>query len=224
MKWFHHNSDSHIDAKLARLCMRYGMEGYGLYWYLLEHIALKVTQHNLTFELEHDAEVLGHILHMNVDHIQEMMRYMVELELFENSEGRITCLKLLKRLDTSMTSNAKFRKLIIEAKEKHFGVPDKSHDPIMTESCKKVEGRSQKVEVTGENRKRFVPPTIEQISEYFSGSVDELTSRREAEKFWNFYESKGWYVGKSKMKVWKSSAANWIADKKTKTQQVRDWN
>ena len=32
----------------------------------------------------------------------------------------------------------------------------------------------------------------------------------EAEKFINFFESKGWKVGKNPMKVWKSAVANWM--------------
>ena len=32
----------------------------------------------------------------------------------------------------------------------------------------------------------------------------------EGEKFFNFYTSKGWLVGKSKMKNWEAAARNWI--------------
>lgn len=33
----------------------------------------------------------------------------------------------------------------------------------------------------------------------------------EAGRFWNFYASKGWMVGKSKMVDWRASARNWIS-------------
>ena len=33
-EWFKHDSTASIDAKLRRLKMQWGMEGYGLYWYL----------------------------------------------------------------------------------------------------------------------------------------------------------------------------------------------
>lgn len=32
---------------------------------------------------------------------------------------------------------------------------------------------------------------------------------REAQKFFNYYESKGWKVGKSPMQKWRSALANW---------------
>jgi hypothetical protein len=32
----------------------------------------------------------------------------------------------------------------------------------------------------------------------------------EGEKFFNFYESKGWMIGRNKMKDWYAAARNWI--------------
>ena len=49
-------------------------------------------------------------------------------------------------------------------------------------------------------------------------------SIQEAERFFLFYDSKGWMVGKNKMKNWKSAASRWISDKpkpKVITQPVK---
>jgi len=57
--------------------------------------------------------------------------------------------------------------------------------------------------------KRFQPPTIQQIDDY----IFEKTGRSdldEAENFFNYYESNGWMVGKTKMKKWKNSLAGWL--------------
>jgi len=75
------------------------MEGYGLYWYCLECVARNVDNHNLTFELEEDAELISADTGIHYERVEEMMRYMVTLSLFESSEGRITCLKLARRAD-----------------------------------------------------------------------------------------------------------------------------
>lgn len=61
---------------------------------------------------------------------------------------------------------------------------------------------------TGEKAKRFVPPEIDLINNYFK---DKGSSSFEAEKFLHFYNSNGWKVGKNKMKCWKSSASGWIS-------------
>lgn len=64
--------------------------------------------------------------------------------------------------------------------------------------------------------KRFSKPTIEEIQAH--------NTEIDAEAFWNFYESKGWYVGKNKMVSWKSSVANWMRNQNTRKPkyQTRD--
>lgn len=118
MKWFKHESNAHNDAKLGKLRIRYGAEGYGIYWYCLELIAGSVSNHNLTFELEHDAEIISKDFDLHEDHVAEMMRYMCDLGLFEVGDGgMITCLKMALRLDQSATSIPVFRKAISDLKK-----------------------------------------------------------------------------------------------------------
>lgn len=133
MKWYKHDSDAHADAKLKRIILKYGMEGYGIYWYCLELIARNVTANRVTFELEEDAELIAADTNLHIERVEEMMTYMVNLGLFEESEGRITCLKMAHRLDQSMTSHPGMRKLIEEIRKNHDPVMT-NHDPIMTKS------------------------------------------------------------------------------------------
>lgn len=99
MKWFKHDSDASNDAKLKKLRLKYGAQGYGIYWYCLELIARNVEKHNLTFELEHDAELIADDFKLSPEIVQHIMTYMVELGLFENTDGIITCLKMATRTD-----------------------------------------------------------------------------------------------------------------------------
>ena len=99
MKWFKHDSNASIDAKLKRLRHKYGMEGYGVYWYLLECIARTVEPHNLTFELEEDAELIAAEVNIHRERVEEMMRFMCEVGLFEAAQGKVTCLKMASRSD-----------------------------------------------------------------------------------------------------------------------------
>lgn len=55
------------------------------------------------------------------------------------------------------------------------------------------------------NIKRFTPPTYEQVSGY----CKERNNNVDANVFIDFYESKGWMVGKNKMKDWKAAVRNW---------------
>lgn len=51
----------------------------------------------------------------------------------------------------------------------------------------------------------FVPPTMEEVRGY----VESVGSQVDPEEFVAFYESKGWMVGKNKMKSWKSAIVTW---------------
>ena len=112
MKWFRHDSAAHRDAKLKRLKHKHGIIGYGLYWYCLELIAGNVEKNNISFELEDDAELIA--LEWDLDRVtvSEIMGDMVSFGLFENSDGRITCLKMAHRLDDTTSRNPHIRDLI----------------------------------------------------------------------------------------------------------------
>ena len=56
-----------------------------------------------------------------------------------------------------------------------------------------------------ESSKKFVKPTIEQIQEY----CNERNNGINANAFYDFYESKGWLVGKNPMKDWKACIRTW---------------
>ena len=99
MKWFKHDSDASNDSKLKKLRLKYGAQGYGIYWYCLELIARNVEKHNLTFELEHDAELIADDFKLSTELVQHIMTYMVELGLFQNTNGIISCLKMRDRTD-----------------------------------------------------------------------------------------------------------------------------
>ncbi len=52
---------------------------------------------------------------------------------------------------------------------------------------------------------KFKKPTIEDIE----ALITEKNYHFDATAFWNFYESKGWMVGKNHMKNWKAACATW---------------
>ena len=132
MKWLKHDSDANQDAKLQNVLLDYGLEGYGLYWYCIELIANRVDVDCITFELEHDARIIARNTGSTPQKVEEMMRYFVKLGLFEDSTGVITCIKLARRLDKSMTSNPQMREIIGKLK---------NHDSIMTESAKVMQDK-----------------------------------------------------------------------------------
>lgn len=62
--------------------------------------------------------------------------------------------------------------------------------------------------------KRFVKPTIEEVADY----CNERNNSVDAEKFYDYYSSNGWKVGKNAMKDWKASVRTW---EKNNTQEQK---
>lgn len=58
-------------------------------------------------------------------------------------------------------------------------------------------------------RKRFTPPTIEEVSAYM---VERCGNSNLAQKFIDHYESNGWMVGRTKMKDWKAAVRKWLGN------------
>lgn len=55
-------------------------------------------------------------------------------------------------------------------------------------------------------RGRFTNPSQDEVKLHFSKSGLPMS---EAEKFFHYYESNGWHVGKNPMKSWTAAASNW---------------
>lgn len=66
---------------------------------------------------------------------------------------------------------------------------------------------------TKEKSCRFVPPTLENVMGY----CQEKGLSIDCQRFIDFYESKGWYVGKNKMKDWKAAVRNWARTEKPRS-------
>ena len=59
--------------------------------------------------------------------------------------------------------------------------------------------------ISPQRGKRFIPPALDEVRTY----CRERNNRVDPEAFINFYESKGWMVGKNKMKDWKAAVRTW---------------
>ena len=73
--------------------------------------------------------------------------------------------------------------------------------------------------------RNFVPPSLSEVKAY----CQERNNGINPEQFIDFYESKGWFVGKNKMKDWKAAVRNWEQRRKEERGeddrvQKTEWN
>ncbi len=94
--------------------------------------------------------------------------------------------------------------------------PPSNPIPIEIEKEEEVEIEQEK-EVCADGsadtpQKRFRKPTIEEVAAY----CKERNNNVDPQRFWNFYEAKGWKIGKSPMKDWKACVRTWEKDEQSK--------
>jgi len=65
----------------------------------------------------------------------------------------------------------------------------------------------------------FKKPTVEEIAEY---AVEINFNSLDPEQFFDFYESKNWMVGKSKMNNWKAAVRTWKRSRGEDSQSEND--
>jgi len=71
----------------------------------------------------------------------------------------------------------------------------------------RAEGTTPVVEhkTASASSKRFTPPTADEVAAY----SDEINAGVDGQQFVDFYASKGWMIGKNKMKDWKAAVRTW---------------
>ena len=79
---------------------------------------------------------------------------------------------------------------------------------LSNDDCPLVHGKEceiLKAIDTPKTRKKFVKPTVEDVRQYCM----ERRNTVDAQSFVDFYDSKGWVVGKTPMKDWKAAVRTW---------------
>lgn len=69
---------------------------------------------------------------------------------------------------------------------------------------------------------RFAKPTVEEVAAY---AAEKGYAGFDAQRFVDFYESKGWMVGKNHMKDWRAAVRNWVGrDERKVTRRYADYD
>jgi hypothetical protein len=137
------------------------------------------------------------------------IEYVEEMEQLISENG----VYKLKNDKNGEKNNENDEKQVIEQKEvknevKEIKVEVKEVKKEIKEEVNEVkEEKEKKIKI-------FIPPSVEDVKKYCS----ENNYNVDAERFIDFYECKGWMVGKNKMKCWKSAVRNWHRTNDTVTE------
>ena len=90
--------------------------------------------------------------------------------------------------------------------------------PYKDKSIKIKEENIKDKKIKDIDNRRFTPPTLEEVQSF----INEHGYRVDANRFIDFYSSKGWMVGKNKMKDWQAAVRGWAS--RDKQQQGSKFN
>lgn len=114
-------------------------------------------------------------------------------------------------------NNEKYKKIVERNKrnaEKRWEKDDTTGIPVVNQSNTNLKPETLNSKLKTQNQsceaaappsaKRFTPPTLAEVQSY----VAERHSAVDPQSFIDFYEAKGWMVGKTPMKDWKAACRN----------------
>lgn len=103
MRWLKHDVSARNDIRLKLVRRKFGMEGYGIYFGLLEIIGERIEKHNTEdwgyADCLYTVPTLSDEFGVSVEKMQEMVNYFIEIGLLEMRDNRLYCEKILKRVD-----------------------------------------------------------------------------------------------------------------------------
>jgi len=200
-EYFSHDYNTRSDEKIKLLIRKFGMEGYGIYWSIVEDLyananALRLDCDGIAYDLHSDKETIKSI-------INDFDLFYIDGEIFgSNSVKR----RLEERNDKSKkaSKSAAFRwnKQQEDANALRTGCERNA-----IKEKKRKEYNKENIIQKEKKRNVFLKPTIEEIQSY----IKEKSYSVDANRFVDFYESKGWMVGKNKMADWKAAIRTWQA-------------
>ena len=164
---------------------------------------------NLRFsdQIPYNEEMLSVITNTNVDVVRSAVKIFTELKMMEILDDGTIFMAEVEGMLGFETEWAKKKREYRERQTEERTIEGQCPQNVLTMSdkSKSIEKEIEKEKEKDNKRKRFSPPTLDEVKAY----CDERKNNVDAERFVNYYESNGWMVGKSKMKDWKAAVRTW---------------
>lgn len=185
--------------------------------------------------IPYNADMLATITNTNVDIVRTAMKVFAEFGMVEVLEDKTIYMSEVQKLIGSAVDNDNAnRQRRFREKKKEQALLECYDSVTKSNESKSIEiEKDKEIDIynppisplqVGEGSrkdKKFTPPTIEEVAAYCESRDNGI----DAEEFWHFYNSKGWMVGRGKMKNWKSSVITWEKnEKQRKKSNGRDWD
>ena len=158
--------------------------------------------------IPYDEQMLSVVTNTNVDVVRSAMTVLANMGLVEVLDDKTIYMSGIESLIGSQTKSANKKALQRDRVDicPPFVHPVSTFCPPEKEKEKEIEKETiPKGIAKKENEKRFVKPTVDEVKSYCESRGNSV----DPERFVDFYEAKGWMVGKNHMKDWKAAVRTW---------------
>lgn len=145
--------------------------------------------------LPYDTVTLSAVIDEDKDNVEKAIETLINLELVEILDDGTIYLREIEKLIGSETGQT------IRKREAKLNVGKSVVKNTLEYRDKSKEIRDKSID----NKTRFTKPTIDEVKEYIESRHTDV----DPERFWNYYESNGWKVGRNPMKDWKACVRTW---------------
>jgi len=196
--YFSHDHNSRTDPKIKRLLARHGMQGYGIFWAIVEDLynnanALQTDYETIAFDLRVDASVVQSIIE--------------DFNLFSFDGETLWSASVERRLIERNNKSEKARQSALSRWNK---MPDDANAMRTHSDSNAIKERKGK-EIKGDSIKKFTPPEKDDVVLYFK---ENGYTKEAALKAFKYYDTAGWKDSKgNKVRNWKQKMiAVWFKD------------
>jgi predicted phage replisome organizer len=216
VKWIKITTDIFDDEKI--LLIESLPDSYAIITVWFKLLCLAGKQNNsgvfMMGQIAYTDKMLATIFRMKESTVTMALKTFESFGMIEIIDGVITIPNWEKHqsLDKFELAKEKTRQRVARHREKQKLLAECNADGNVTvtqsnanrieEDKDKEEDKDNSIET---KRKRFVPPTLEEVQAY----CYERNNGVDAERFIDYYTSNGWQVGKNKMKDWKAAVRTW---------------
>jgi len=197
-EYFSHDYDSREDEKIQELIYKLGMEGYGIYWSVVE-----MLYKNDGYMQTH-YERIAHALHVDSKQVKSVV---TEFGLFDINETTFHSESVLRRLELRKDKSVSAKK----AADARWGKNrDVDADALQTQ-CDSNAIKERKEIKEKKKKSVFSPPTLEEFKDYFKQNGYSISV---AQKAWAGYDVTDWHDSQgNKIKSWKQKCQHvWFRD------------
>lgn len=203
--YFPHDSNAKDAPKCVLMIEQLGMEGYGIYWMLVE--ALR-DQPDYTYPVA-NIPALARRYNTSAEKVRTVV---YNYELFTVKEDKIFFSESLNRRMLVFNENRAKRSAAGRlGMARRWGDNNvitpllQSNSTVITSKVKESKVK-ESLEKVATKRTAFVAPSLQEVKDYIS----EKGYTVDAQRFIDFYEAKGWMIGKNKMKDWRAAVRTWM--------------